>query len=61
MNKLYMNKKNKKAITHGYWERKYHNGEVVCKYTFNNGILLGYKTRYDANSNGEIYSKQISI
>ena len=54
-----MNKWNKEGRHHGYWEFKHFNGKVVCKYTYNNGILLGYLEAYNANSN--IYCKQINI
>tara|TARA_R100001015_G_C4452933_1_gene42462 strand:+ start:150 stop:314 length:165 start_codon:yes stop_codon:yes gene_type:complete len=54
-----MNKHNKKDIRHGYWEFKYFTRKVVCKYTFNNGILLGYRKRY--YENGKIFCKGIDI
>ena len=38
--------KNKKEIRHGYREFKYSNGKPWHKYTFNNGILLGYQKLY---------------
>tara|TARA_R100001015_G_C4592072_1_gene147524 strand:+ start:582 stop:749 length:168 start_codon:yes stop_codon:yes gene_type:complete len=49
----------KKMVAHGYWELKYANGKVGYKYTYNNGMYLGYREAYDAN--GKMYIKQISI
>ena len=55
-----MNRWNKKKmVAHGYWEHKYPNGKVRCKYTLNNGMYLGYEKWYDAN--GKIEYKQIHI
>ena len=54
-----MNKHNKKDIRHGYWEIKHSNGNVVCKYNFNNGMYLGYDLWF--NGNGKIRCKQINI
>jgi len=45
-----MNKENKKGQRHGYWERKYHNGKVRCKYTLNNRMWIGYAEWYYPNS-----------
>ena len=44
-----MNKRNKKCRQHGYWERKYNNGKLWCKYTLNNEMWIGYGEAYDAN------------
>ena len=54
-----MNNHNKKDTRHGYWEVKYSNGKPWYKYTFNNGILLGYRKRY--YENGKIFCKGIDI
>ena len=53
------NKHNKKGHRHGYWERKYHNGEVWVKHTYNNGMYLGYGEWY--YENGKIGCKGICI
>ena len=61
---MYIEIKNKKGRRHGYWEVKHFltfNGKPWYKYTYNNGILLGYSELYDANGNGKIHCKQISI
>tara|TARA_R100000900_G_scaffold56653_1_gene46075 strand:- start:4080 stop:4244 length:165 start_codon:yes stop_codon:yes gene_type:complete len=54
-----MNKRNKKCRQHGYWERKYNNGKLWCKYTLNNEMWIGYGEAYDAN--GKIDLKGICI
>ena len=54
-----MNRFNKKDIRHGYWEWRYLNGKVGCKFTLNNGMYLGYREWY--LENGETHRKEISI
>ena len=56
-----MNKRNKKCRQHGYWEHKHSNGKPWYKYTYNNGILLGYRKLYYANGNGKIFCKEIIL
>jgi len=57
MNRWYENKK--RLVAHGYWEHKYPKGKLSCKYTYNNGMYLGYEEAYDAN--GKIRCKGINI
>lgn len=58
-----MNKCNKNYHMHGYWEHKHSNGNVVCKYNFNNGMWIGYEKwyRYKRHGNGKIRCKGINI
>ncbi len=53
-----MNRWNKYYQEHGYYEWK-SLGNLVCKYTFNNGMYLGYLEWYYAN--GKIDCKVINI